>query len=58
MMCLSASYKKKNKEKKYLFASLKSIKKGVESGVGSGSINQNYGSGDPDPNPHQNVTDL
>jgi hypothetical protein len=43
--------------KKNFFASLKSLKKGVESGVrsGSGSIIQRYGSGDPDP--HQNVTD-
>jgi hypothetical protein len=33
------------------------MKKGVGSGVGSGSgfISQKYGSGDPDP--HQNVTD-
>jgi hypothetical protein len=33
------------------------MKKGVGSGVGSGSrsISQRYGSGDPDP--HQNVTD-
>ncbi len=31
------------------------MKKGVDSGVGSGSICQRYGSGDPDP--HLNVTD-
>jgi hypothetical protein len=31
------------------------MKKGVGSGVGSGYINQRYGSGYPDP--HQNVTD-
>jgi hypothetical protein len=38
--------------KKYLFlASLKSMKKGVGSGVGSGSIGQR------DPDPHKNVTD-
>jgi len=42
--------------KKILFlASLKSVKKGVGSGVRSGSISQRYGSGDPDP--HQIVTD-
>jgi hypothetical protein len=40
---------------KFFFASLKSLKKEVGSGVGSesGSISQRYGSGDPD----QNVTD-
>jgi hypothetical protein len=43
---MGVSYKKKN-----LFASLKSLKKGV----GSGFISQKYGSGDPDP--HQHVTD-
>jgi hypothetical protein len=39
------------------FASLKSLKNGVGSGVGagSGSIIQRCGSGDPDP--YQNVTD-
>ncbi len=42
---------------KYFFASLKSMKKEVGSGIGSGSISQRYGSGDPDPDPHQNVTD-
>jgi hypothetical protein len=31
------------------------MKKGVGSGVGSGSISDRYGAGDPDP--HQNVTD-
>jgi hypothetical protein len=54
MMCLWASYKKKYEE--FFFVSLKSMKKGVGSGVGSGSVSQRYGSGDP--NPHQNVTDL
>jgi hypothetical protein len=41
----------------FFFSSLKSLKKGVGSGVGSGSefISQRYGSEDPDPN--QNVTD-
>ncbi len=60
MMCLWASYKKKI-GKIFFAASLKSMKKGVGSGVGSrsgaGSINQRYGSGDSDPAPHQNVTD-
>jgi|LakMenEpi03Aug12_release.lakeMendotaPanAssembly.Ray.scaffolds.fasta_scaffold439282_1 hypothetical protein len=44
-------------KKKYFFASLKLIKKGVGPGVGSGSrsISQRYGSGDLDP--HQNVID-
>jgi hypothetical protein len=51
-MCLLVSYKKKYV--KQLFASLKSLKKGV--GSGSGSFSQRYGSVDPDP--HQNVTDL
>jgi hypothetical protein len=57
MMCLWASYKKQYEEKKFVFVSLKSLKKGVRTGVGSGSgsISQRYGSGDPDP--HQNVTD-
>jgi hypothetical protein len=53
-MCLRVS-----DEKKYLklhfFASLKSLKKGVRSGVGSGSISQKYRSADPDM--HQNVMD-
>jgi hypothetical protein len=46
-------------KKKYenFFASLKSLKKGSGSGVGSGSISQMYGSAYPDPDPHQNVTD-
>jgi hypothetical protein len=52
MICLWASYKKNN-ENKYVFAFLKSLKKGV--GSGSGSISQRYGFGDPDL--HQNVTD-
>jgi hypothetical protein len=43
MMCLWASFKKKMK-KIIFFASLKSMKKGVWSGVGSGSIIQRYGS--------------
>ncbi len=37
--------------KKFFLASLKSLKKVV----GSGSVNERYGS--PDPDPHQNVTD-
>jgi hypothetical protein len=50
---------RKKYEKKYFFASLKSMKKEVGSGVrsGSGSISKKYGSGDPDPDPRQNVTD-
>ncbi len=55
-MCLRVSYKKKY-EKQIVFASLMSLKKGVGSGVGSGSeagyIRKRYGSTDPDP--HQNV---
>jgi hypothetical protein len=54
MMYLCASMRKKCE---IFFASLKSIKKGVGSGVGSGYISQRYGSGDPDPHPHHNVTD-
>jgi hypothetical protein len=44
-------------KKKNNFASFKSLKKGVGSGVGagSGSVNQRYGYADRDP--HQNVTD-
>jgi hypothetical protein len=53
-MCLRVSYKKKY-EKNNFFASLKSLKKGVVSEVGSGSVSQRYGSADPDP--HKNVTD-
>ncbi len=47
------------KNMKSFFTTLKSLKKGVRSGVGSGfgSISQGYGSKDPDPHPHQNVTD-
>jgi hypothetical protein len=53
----------KNMEKNYFFAFLKSLKKGVGSGVGSrsgvgsgsGFISHRYGSADPDP--HQNVMD-
>ncbi len=41
-MCLQASYKKKIWKKNNFFASLKSLKKGVGSGVGSGSISQRY----------------
>jgi len=59
-MYLWVNRKKKNEEKKYFLKSLKSLKKGVGSGVGSesGSITQRYGSGDPDSNrdSHQNVT--
>jgi hypothetical protein len=43
------------KKKKILFASLKSLKKGV--GSGTGSISQRDGSADPDLVPHQNVKD-
>jgi hypothetical protein len=53
-MCLRVSYKK-NMKKKFFWASLKSLKKGVGSGVGSGSVSQRYGSADPDP--HRNITD-
>jgi hypothetical protein len=53
-MCLWVVYKKKVCKKNYYFASLKSLKKIVGSGVGSGSICQKYGSRDPDL--HQNVT--
>jgi hypothetical protein len=56
MTCLRLSYKKNEIIKKNL-ASLKSLKKGVASGVGSGSISQRYGSRDPDPDLNQNVTD-
>jgi hypothetical protein len=48
-------YKEKIWKKIIFFASLKSLKKGVGSGVGSGSISQRYGS--PDPDQHQNATD-
>jgi hypothetical protein len=41
--------------RKIFLASLKSMKKGVGSEVGSGSISQRFGYGDPDP--HQNVKD-
>jgi hypothetical protein len=53
-MCIlvPVSYKKKCEKK---FTSLKSRKKGLGSGIGSGSISQSYGSRDPDP--PQNVTD-
>jgi hypothetical protein len=46
-------------KKIFFYASLKSMKEGVGSGVGSGSVCQRYGSGDPepDPDPHQIVTD-
>ncbi len=57
-MCLRVSNKKKWRENLF-FASLKSLKKGVRFGVGSGSrarfragsrsISQRYGSLDPDP---------
>jgi hypothetical protein len=39
-MSLRVNYKKK----KYEYASLKSLKKGVRSGVGSGFFSQRYGS--------------
>ncbi len=45
-MCLRVSYKKKNMNN--FFGSLKSLKKGVETGVG-------FGGGTADP--HQNATD-
>jgi precorrin-6B methylase 2 len=56
MICLWASHKKIRKN--IFFASLKSMKKGIVSGVGcgSGSISERYGSGDPDP--RQKVTSL
>ncbi len=55
-MCLWVSNKKKLWIFYFsIFVSFKSLKKGVGSGVGSGSISQRYGSGYPDP--HQNVTD-
>jgi hypothetical protein len=43
--------------KTIFFTLLKSLKKGVGSGVvsGAGSISRRYGSGDPDP--HKNATD-
>jgi hypothetical protein len=50
-MCLRVSYKKKYEKKTNNFvASVKSLKKGVGSGVRSrsGSINQRYGFADPD----------
>jgi hypothetical protein len=52
-MCLWVSLK----EKIVSFASLKNLKKGVGSGVesGSGSISQRYGCAESDP--HQKVTD-
>ncbi len=60
-MCLRVIYKKKIWGKKYFFASLLSLKKGVGSGVGSrsgaGFVSQRYGSADPDQDPHQNVLD-
>jgi hypothetical protein len=51
-MCLWLSYKK---IWKFIFASLKSLKKEVGSGVEYGSISRRYGSEDPDP--HQKVMD-
>ncbi len=53
-MCLRVSCKKIY-EKNNFFASLISMKKGVGSGVGSGSISQRYRSADL--NLHQNVTE-
>ncbi len=46
---------KKQYGKIFFVAFFKSLKNGVGSGVGSGSISQRYGSADPDP--HQNVKD-
>jgi hypothetical protein len=46
---------RKKYEKTKIFTSLTSLKKGVGSGTGPGSIIRRYGSQDPDP--HQNVTD-
>jgi hypothetical protein len=43
-MCLWVNYKKKHMKKLFFFASLKSLKKGVGSGVRSGSTSQRYGS--------------
>jgi hypothetical protein len=44
-MCLRLSYKKKIRKKYFFaFASFKSLKKEVGSGVGSGSVSQRYGS--------------
>jgi hypothetical protein len=58
-MCAQVSYKTKICKKNLFWASLKSLKKGVgsgvESGSGAGSISHRYRSEDPDP--HQNVTD-
>jgi hypothetical protein len=49
MMCLWVCYEKRNEKKKIFFTSLKLLKKGVRSGVGSGSasasISQMYRSG-------------
>jgi hypothetical protein len=51
---VAGKLKEKNmKKEKFFFVSLKSPKKGVGPGVGTGSIYQRYGSADPDP--HQNV---
>jgi hypothetical protein len=41
--------------KKSILSSLKLLKKGVASGVGSGSVSQRHGSADQ--SPHQNVMD-
>ncbi len=60
-MCLCLSYKKKKYgENNFDFASFKSLKKEVGSGVGPGSgfISQRYGSADTDPDPHPKVKDL
>ena len=43
-MCLRVSYKKKYEENFFFLASLKSLRKVVGSGVGSGSVSQRYGS--------------
>jgi hypothetical protein len=44
---------------KFLFASLKALKKGIGSGEGSGTVGQRYRSADldKDPDSHKNVTD-
>jgi hypothetical protein len=57
-MFLRDSFKKKIFLNKYLFASLKSLKKKVGSRVGSGSrsVGQRYGS--PEPDQHQNVREI
>jgi hypothetical protein len=53
IMCLRVNYKKKYDF--FLHPKVKSLKKGVGSGVRSGSVSQRYGS--PEPDRHQNITD-